>query len=83
MGYGKIKIGEQWWIWDEREEVLKDSRGTIKRQKQRSRVGSDGREERQNSWKEGEKDIGKFTSKRGEERKGGLEGGFLKRGRSK
>lgn len=25
--YGKIRIGEEWWIWDEEEEVLKDGKG--------------------------------------------------------
>lgn len=31
IGYGKIKIGEQWWKWDEEEEVLKDGRENIRK----------------------------------------------------
>jgi len=30
IGYGKIKIGEQWWRWDEREEVLRDGKGNVR-----------------------------------------------------
>lgn len=30
LRYGKIRIGEQWWRWDEREEVLKDGRGNLR-----------------------------------------------------
>jgi len=27
IGYGKIRIEEKWWRWDEEEEVLKDGKG--------------------------------------------------------
>jgi len=30
IGYGKIRIDERWWRWDEEEEVLIDGRGMIK-----------------------------------------------------
>lgn len=42
LGYGKIRIGEQWWTWDEKEEVLKDGRGSLRRQG--SGEGSEGKE---------------------------------------
>lgn len=29
VGYGKIRIHEQWWRWDKGEEVLRDVRGRI------------------------------------------------------
>lgn len=29
--YGKIKIDEQWWKWDEEKEVLKNGKGNIRR----------------------------------------------------
>lgn len=31
MGYGKITINEQWWKWNEEEEVLNDGRGLKER----------------------------------------------------
>lgn len=31
VGYGRIRIGKQWWTWDEKEEMLRDSRGAIRR----------------------------------------------------
>ncbi|KAL6418362.1 hypothetical protein ACFW04_012184 [Cataglyphis niger] len=31
IGYGKIKIDEKWWRWDEEEEVLKDGNGNLKK----------------------------------------------------
>lgn len=34
VGYGRIKIDEQWWSWDEEEEILKDGRGNIRGEKQ-------------------------------------------------
>lgn len=30
--YGKIKIDEEWWSWDEEEEALRDRRGRIRRE---------------------------------------------------
>lgn len=27
VGYGKIRIDEKWWRWDEEEEELRDGRG--------------------------------------------------------
>jgi len=30
IGYGKIKIGENWWRWDEEEEVLRDNKGMVR-----------------------------------------------------
>lgn len=30
IGYGKIRVGKQWWRWDEEEEVLRDGRGNIR-----------------------------------------------------
>ncbi|RLU19487.1 hypothetical protein DMN91_008044 [Ooceraea biroi] len=30
IGYGKIKIDEKWWKWDEKEEVLTDERGRFR-----------------------------------------------------
>lgn len=30
VGYGKIRINERWWRWDEEEEVLRDERGSRK-----------------------------------------------------
>lgn len=47
VGYGKIRIGEQWWTRDEREIVLRGIRGTIRRQRQRLGEGLVGRGERQ------------------------------------
>lgn len=34
IGYGKIRIEEQWWKWDEEIEVLKDSRDNIRKENQ-------------------------------------------------
>ncbi|KAL6416560.1 hypothetical protein ACFW04_013367 [Cataglyphis niger] len=31
IGYGKIRIDEKWWRWDEEEEVLKDGNGNLKK----------------------------------------------------
>ncbi|KAL6416393.1 hypothetical protein ACFW04_011573 [Cataglyphis niger] len=31
IGYGKIRIDEKWWKWDEEEEVLKDGNGNLKK----------------------------------------------------
>jgi len=30
LGYGRIKIEEEWWKWEEEEEVLVDGRGRIR-----------------------------------------------------
>lgn len=30
MGYGRIRIGEYGWTWDEKEEVLRDNKGIIR-----------------------------------------------------
>lgn len=30
VGNGRIRINEEWWRWDEEEEVLKDGKGSIK-----------------------------------------------------
>lgn len=30
MSYEKIEINEQWWKWDEKEEVLKGGRGEVR-----------------------------------------------------
>lgn len=38
IGYGRIRIGESWWRWDEEEEVLKNERGEV-------RVEDSGKEE--------------------------------------
>lgn len=40
MAYGKIRINEQWWKWDE--EVLKDWRGIAKKEKRRKEEGDRG-----------------------------------------
>jgi len=40
IGYGRIKIGEQWWKWDEEEEVLRDSRGKEKENEGKKLEGS-------------------------------------------
>lgn len=32
--YERIKIDEQWWSWDEEEEILKDERGNIRGEEQ-------------------------------------------------
>lgn len=31
IGYGKIRINEQWWRWDESEEILRNGRGEARR----------------------------------------------------
>lgn len=31
IGYGKLRIGEKWWTWEEDEGVLKDERGNNRR----------------------------------------------------
>ncbi|EZA56067.1 hypothetical protein X777_03894 [Ooceraea biroi] len=41
IGYGRIRIEEQWWKWDENEEVLKDEKGRI-----RERMQGEEKEER-------------------------------------
>ncbi|KMQ88741.1 hypothetical protein RF55_11715 [Lasius niger] len=41
IGYGKIKIEEQWWKWDEVEEVLRDGKENI-----RNKGQGEGREEK-------------------------------------
>lgn len=33
IGYGKIRIDEQWWRWDEAEVLLRDGRGNIRRER--------------------------------------------------
>jgi len=43
IGYGKIRIGEQWWRWDEREEVLRDGKGNVRRLGQ-GKGGREGKE---------------------------------------
>ncbi|EFN69120.1 hypothetical protein EAG_14835 [Camponotus floridanus] len=45
MGYGVIRIDEQWWRWDEIEEVLVDGRGKIW-DKEMEEVKGESREER-------------------------------------
>jgi len=30
LGYGRIKIDENWWRWDEEEEVLRDNKGIVR-----------------------------------------------------
>lgn len=32
ISYGKIRIDEKWWRWDEEEEVLKDGNGNVKKE---------------------------------------------------
>ncbi|EZA61670.1 hypothetical protein X777_10502 [Ooceraea biroi] len=41
IGYGRIRIEEQWWKWDESEEVLKDEKG-----RRRERMQGEKKEER-------------------------------------
>jgi len=44
IGYGKIRIGEQWWRWDERKQVLRDGKGNVRRlgQGEGGREGKEG-----------------------------------------
>lgn len=44
VGYGKIKINEEWWFWDETEEVLTNGKGKIWEERQEKE--KKGREER-------------------------------------
>lgn len=49
IGYGTIKINEEWWIWDEEEEVLQDRKGNIKGEKKERKQGKG---EKRKKWKE-------------------------------
>lgn len=31
VGYGKIRINEQWWKWDEEKRLLRDGNGNVKK----------------------------------------------------
>lgn len=42
VGYGKIRIDEKWWRWDEEGEVLKDGRGNKMGQGQGRKEGGVG-----------------------------------------
>lgn len=42
LGYGKIRINEQWWRWDEEEEVLRDGRGNKRHQEKGEDKGTGG-----------------------------------------
>jgi hypothetical protein len=39
LAYGKIRIGEQWWRWNEEEEVLRDNKGNVKRRERANENG--------------------------------------------
>jgi len=45
VGYGRIKIAEQWWRWDEEEEILVDGRGNRREGEQ-----EEGLEEEEKWW---------------------------------
>jgi len=40
IGYGRIKVGDQWWRWDEEEEVLRDARGREMEREQGEEMGA-------------------------------------------
>ncbi|XP_050452132.1 coiled-coil domain-containing protein 70-like [Cataglyphis hispanica] len=42
IGYGKIRIDEKWWRWDEEEEVLKDGKGNLKKGEEVKKREKDG-----------------------------------------
>jgi len=46
IDYGRIRIGGQWWKWDELGEVLRDGKGKIRREEQgeESKQGTKGLE---------------------------------------
>lgn len=50
VGYGKIRIREQWWTWDEKKKVLRDNKEIIREQRSEKgtaeRNGLDERRER-------------------------------------
>lgn len=79
IGYGRIRIGEQWWKWDE-EEVLKDGRGKVR---------EEGREKAEREERRGEVERQKGEGgQRREEGKGGgkerdMKGGILECGRAR
>lgn len=31
MVYGKIRMGEKWWRWDEEDEILRNEKGKVRR----------------------------------------------------
>jgi len=41
IGYGKIKIDEKWWKWDEEEAVLTDGRGMIRKESLEDSLGEE------------------------------------------
>lgn len=61
MGYGKIRINEQWWKWDEEEEVLKDWRGIAKKEER----GKDWRGIAKGGRRRGTEDWDRVRGKRG------------------
>lgn len=78
-GYKKIRIGEQWWAWDEKKEVLRDSRGMVRRQKLGKGTGDmEGGIKRER----GRGGRWEMYNRRntGRAKQGGMEGGFLERG---
>jgi len=78
IGYGKIKIEENWWRWDEEEEVLRDNKGMVRMVGKGEGEGGK-REKRARKEQEGdERKKGNGRSKGG-----GLEDRFLERGRIK
>lgn len=76
LSYGRIRIGEQSWIWDEGEVVLRDNKSMIRKKGGKvpgeRRVKVNGRRESR------EKGVSRYGE---EKRRRGLEGGVLKRGR--
>lgn len=53
--YGKIRINKEWWIWDEEEEVLRDRKGNIKREKKERKQREEKKEKRGKMYREVEK----------------------------